>query len=157
MQFCSRQDSVNLKCKDAFTSESSFRNVSNSRRDQAVKRKCSRCISFADQSGGGRQSNSQKVVAVEHGSVQVEPDLDSLAAGGHTRCSRHCCGCNGRNCSAYVGEIGHETFLAINACAANTNETARPSASLNNNNARFGFNTVYCRCIFTNDDDDETL
>ena len=34
----------------------------------------------------------------------------------------------------------------------------RPAASVFNNNARFNSNTVYCRGIFTSDDDDnETL
>ena len=122
-----------------------------------MKRKCSRRISFADQSGSDSQTDSQEAEAVEYGSTLVEPNLNSLAASGFAQCNHHCCNCNGHNSSGYTDEIGHKTFLVVNACAANANEM-RPTASVLNNNARFGFNTVYCRGIFTSDDDaDETL
>ena len=155
VQFCFRQNSVSLECKDAVTPESSFRNVSNSRSDHAVRRKCSRRISFADQSVSDRQVDSQRAVAVEYGNTLAEPDFKCLAAGGHIQCGHCCCGCNGRDCDVCIHEIGHKTFLAVNTRAAHANETARPAASVVNNNTSFGFNIVYCRGIFTDDDDDD--
>ena len=72
-----------------------------------------------------------------------------------TVCGHCCCGRNGRVCDVCVDKIDHEIFLTVNTCAARTDETAHPTASVANNNIRFGFSTVYCRGIFTDDDDDD--
>ena len=55
-------------------------------------------------------------------------------------------------------EIRHKAFKFANTCAARATETARPLATvINSNNNDVCLNTVYCRGIFTDDDDDSEI
>ena len=59
------------------------------------------------------------------------------------------------NCDVCHNKTGHETLKLANTCAARASETARPRGTvINSNNNEVCPNTVYCRGIFTDDEDE---
>ena len=63
-----------------------------------------------------------------------------------------------RNGAVCRNEIGRKTVKFADTCAARATKTARPLATvISNNNNAVCPNTVYCRGIFTDDDEDDEI
>jgi len=87
--------------------------------------------------------------------------LDSSAVKCHVECSHYSHGHSDRN--RYDSDVGHDktdndTLVPAKSCVMYANETARPDATeINNSSTEVCLKTVYCRGIFTDDEDDDEV
>ena len=131
-------------CKDSVTPLSNGSNAKSSCSNDAVRKMCNRKLSFADQLSCDRQTDRRDAVT----------DVCACyIACGHCGRGRSDHYCHDRD--VCHNKTGCQTLKLAKTCAARASETARPHATvINNSNNDVCLNTVYCRGIFTDDDDD---
>ena len=87
--------------------------------------------------------------------------LDSTAVRCHVECGHCGHGHSGHN--RHDSDVRHnkthdEILMPAKTCATHANETARPDATvIDNSNTEVCLNTVYCRGIFSDDEDDDEV
>ena len=91
----------------------------------------------------------------------IRDSLDSSAVKCHVECSHYSHGHSDRN--RYDSDVCHDktdndTLVPAKSCVMYANETARPDATeINNSNTEVCLKTVYCRGIFSDDEDDDEV
>ena len=155
------QNSVSQHCKDAITPLSNSNNFSSSCSLHAVRPRCNRRLSFADQLSSHRQTDRRDTVIDACVYTSAVLDCDSTAAGDnivYDYCCHGHCGRNSHDYNVCNDKTAYEMCLSAKTCATRASETARPTASvINSYTAETTLNTVYCRGIFTDDDDDDEI